>query len=481
MTPATSLESALTSGAWLDWPVDKKRRVLEKLREKRSQLVRSRWQPYPWQRPHVHPEGWEGANGGPWCTPACLDLPVYRPRAHDVVMLFGGRGIGKTDYGAQHVLDHVNGPACDPRVPGGHRLTIVAPTIGDAVESCVNGPSGLRAYDPRVKVVGTREGTLARFPNGARARLLGASSPEDVNRLRSAGNACLIWIEEAAACRHLAGVLDISSPGLRLGHAPHYVVTTTPRARPEVKALLKRAVVTQGRTEDAHHLPAEVREALYRQHAGTRIGRQELDGVLLDDVEGALWKLWMIDDYRIDPRTTELPALSRVVVGVDPNAGGPDECGIVAVAVARDPQPDKLGYLVQHSYVLEDRSDRFANPGEWADAAVRLYRKWSADVIVGEVNNGGDMVPHTIRTVDPNVPVRSVTATRGKVRRAEPVVALYEQGRVHHYGAFSKLEDQQTSWTEADNYSPDRMDALVWALTEAATGASSASGMFAAV
>lgn len=475
--------TALLDGTWRDWDPTMKRALLSQLQASRSTIVRDRWRPYPWQRSHVHPDGWTGADGGPWCGPECLDLPVYRPKAHETYMLLGGRGTGKTDAGTQHVLDHVYGPACDPRVPGGHRVAIVAPTIGDAIEACVSGPSGLRTYDTRVQVRDGRNdgGTTVAFPNGARARVMGAHTPDDVSRLRAAGNVCLVWLEEAAAQRRLADVLEISAFGLRLGQVPHYVVTTTPRSRPEVRALMEspKTILTRGRLKDAWHLPVETRIALEEKYAGTRIGRQEMDGELLTDTDGALWRQWMIDNYRRP--ANPLPGFSRVVVGVDPNAGGPDECGIVVVGIARDKEPDKSGYSVQHLYVLDDVSGRFDNPGEWARAAVDAYTRWRASGIVAEINNGGDMVAHTLRMVDASVPVRSVTATRGKARRAEPIVAAYEQGRVHHAGALPRLEDQMTTWTELSTGSPDRMDALVWAATDAMVSRDSARGMFAAV
>lgn len=493
MPLAAEVQSAFADGSWRDWSPTAKKRALEAIRATRGKIIRDRWTPYPWQRPHRHPEGWVGQEGGPWCGPdaGCDELPDYTPRAQETVALIGGRGIGKTDYGSQHVLKHVEGPACDPRVAGGHRIAIIAPTIGDAVESCANGPSGLRAYDPRVQVVGTREGTVARFPNGARARLFGAHTPDDVNRLRSGGNTCLVWLEEAAAQRHLADVLEQTAFGLRVGENPHYVVSTTPKARPEVKAMLSdpSTILTRGRMRDAYHLPASTREALERKYAGTSIGRQEMDGELLADVDGALFKLWMIDGQRITP--TEVPTLSRVVVAVDPNAGGPDECGIVVVGEGAIHLPAANGYVVPHYYVLEDLSARFENPGQWAGAVLAAYRRWGAEAIVAEINNGGDMVPHTIKTQDQNANVVVVHATRGKAVRAEPIVGLYEQLRVHHADktllrvpgqavGFAKLEDQMTTWTDLDGYSPDRMDALVWGMTELAI-TPSGSSMFAVV
>lgn len=461
----------LTQGeVWRSWSPEQKRHLLARLGEEQAQRRQDARVPYPWQRPHVHPP--ERPHLAP-CDPSCNDLPPMPPLdAHAMWLLMGGRGTGKTDGSAEYVLDHVNGPACDPSIKGGHRLAIVAPTLGDAVESCVNGPSGLAHYDPRVRAIGSTGGTFVRFPSGAQAKLFGASTPNDVERLRAGGNRCLVWLEEAAAMRYLSAVLEHTALGLRVGPRPHYVASTTPKIRPEIRAWLAdpRVVVTRGRTRDAVHLAAAVREELERRHAGTRLGRQELDGELLQDVEGALWQQRMIESTRL-PITTSTVYL-RIVVAVDPNAGGPDECGIIVVGLERERRPDKNGRLTRHVHVLEDASGHYPHPGAWAAAVVRAYHRWEADAVVAETNNGGDMVPHVIKTEDRTVRCRTVTATRGKAVRAEPVVALYEQETVHHVGAFPELEDQQTTWTPDSDDSPDRMDALVWGVTELAVGRS---------
>lgn len=281
---------------------------------------------------------------------------------------------------------------------------------------------------------------------------------------------CLVWLEEMAAMRQLRHVLDIATPGMRLGPTPHYVATTTPKPRPEVRELVaaQSTRVTRGRTRDAVHLDADVRAALETKYAGTRLGRQELEGELLEDVEGALWTWGMVEANRVHPGMH--PELGRVVTAVDPNAGGPDEAGIVTVGIARHPTPDKLGRVVPHVYVLADDSLHAQQPTDWARAAVDAYHRWGSDALVAETNNGGNMVGHTIHVLDPSVRYRSVTATRGKHVRAEPVVALYEQERAHHVGVFPGLEEQQTTWTQDADWSPDRMDALVWAVTELTLG-----------
>lgn len=447
---------------WRAWEPAEKRALLARVEAEIVALRDRRWQPYPWQRLHDH----QGAPPGS-CGPDCQALPAPPLRAQQTWLLMGGRGIGKTDGGAHYVLDHINGPPCDRKVRGGHRVAIVAPTLGDAAESCVRGPSGLQAYDPRVRLYGSAGGTYVRFHNGAEGKLFGAHTPNDVDRLRAGGNRCLVWLEEAAAMRHLGPVLEHARLGLRIGPAPHFVASTTPKARPEVRDLVEDpdTVITRGTTDQAHHLAQAVRDKLYAKYQGTRTGRQELGGELLTDVEGALWQLWLIDRGRWLGAPDAIPQLGRVVVAVDP-PGGATECGIVVAGRTRESYPDATGRPQRHLYVLADLSDHYRNPGEWAAAACRAYHQYGADAVVGEQNYGGEMVEHTIRVQDPTVRYRSVNATRGKARRGEPVVALYEQDRAHHVGSFPRLEDEQTTWTEDADWSPNRMDGLVWAATD---------------
>lgn len=450
---------ALAGGAWRGLTAQQKKAFLERVLAAAAVKARGARQPYPWQRPHAHPPDRPDVP----CDEGCLSLPTVELGTHQTWLLMGGRGTGKTDAGATYVLDHVAGPPCDPRLPGGHRVAIIAPTLGDAVESCVAGPSGLQAYDRRVRLVQHAGGTVVKFPGGSRARLFGAHTPDDVNRLRSGGNTCLVWLEEAAAMRRLADVLEHSALGLRMGAAPHYIASTTPKVRPEIRDLVNDpdVVRTRGVTRRARFLPAAVREKLERKFAGTRTGRQELEGELLTEVEGALWAATLIDDNR----ERLAPPLARVVVGLDPNAGGPDEAGIVVAGLGYDRAPTAVGTLDDHVYVLDDRSFHAPRSAGWARAAIEAYHRWDADAIVVETNNGGDMAPTIITGLDPSVRVVVVNASRGKAVRAEPVVGLYEQGRVHHVGIFPRLEDQMTTWTESEAWSPDRMDALVWACT----------------
>lgn len=399
-----------------------------------------RWTPYPWQVPpdEVPTLGW-------W-------------------LQLGGRGTGKTDGCARYMVAHVNGPPCDPRLPGGHRMAIIAPTQGDAAEACVNGPSGLKAHDPRVYLRQTVGGTIARWPSGAEAKLFGAHTPDDVERLRAGGNRCLVWMEEVAAQRRLKDAITHSEMGLRIGPNPHYIGSTTPKPRKELVALKAnpKVIVTQGRTRDAIHLPAEMRAHLIAKYAGTRIEKQELDGVLIEEIEGALWSMAGLDAARVGA----VPPLSSVVVAMDPAATSTDEAdemGIIVAGRGAAYIPDRNGFQRQHGYALDDLSGRMP-PVEAARRAIRAYHEHRADAIVAEVNNGGEWIGTVVRQIDPTVNYRTVTASRGKATRAEPVAALTEQGSAHIVGSLPDLEEQLTTWVPGDS-SPDRLDAYVWAMT----------------
>jgi phage terminase large subunit-like protein len=476
---------------WRSIDEHSKRLLLERLSELRDTATRTKWQPYPWQHPHAHEHGELVI-----CDESCLYRPVLVPSAHDMWLLFGGRGTGKTDGAARYVADHVRGPACDPRLPGGHRIAIIAPTLGDAAESCVNGPSGLSTHYPGVKLWSQAGGTFVRFPNGAIAKLFGASSPEDVERLRAGGNRCLAWWEELAAWRRLAQCMEHSRYGLRIGSNPHIVASTTPKTKPAIIALVDgkpasggatamRVHVTRGRTKDAHHLDAATRQAFMDQYGGTRSGRQELDGELMRDVEGALWTYDLIDQGRArkyDP-VTLAGALKHVTVAIDPavtNTEESDETGIVVTGrSSRDHCPVCGPVEEPHGFVLGDYTVR-AGPRGWAERALAAFDHFGANEVVAEVNNGGDMVREVLdaatdRENRARVPYRDVRASKGKRMRAEPVAVLYgnvdpsngplSRSRVHHVDGLDEVEAQQASWTPDDANSPDRLDALVWGLT----------------
>jgi phage terminase large subunit-like protein len=391
----------------------------------------------------------------------------WEPLAHqtpppgdwDTWLLLGGRGAGKTAAAAHYTDQHVRGPACLPGLPGGHRVAIIAPTFGDALEACVNGPSGIRAHNPGVRAVQTAGGTFVRWPGGAEAKLFGASTPEDVERLRAGGNRCLAYAEELAAWRFLDPCWDHLQFGLRIGPHPRVVAATTPKPKRLIKALLDdpSVVVTRATTHDNPHLAEIVRARLEARYGGTRLGRQEILAELLADHEGALWTWAMLDDRRPAPSD-----LVRCVVAVDPSGGSDpenDEQGIIAAGLGAD----------QRGYVLADRTCRLS-PDGWGRRAVQLYLDVKADAIVGEANYGGDMVEAVIKTaaraMGVTVVYKAVHASRGKAVRAQPVAALYEQGRVSHCAVYPELEEELTSWTPESGRSPNRLDALVWAITD---------------
>jgi phage terminase large subunit-like protein len=296
------------------------------------------------------------------------------------------------------------------------------------------------------------------WPNGAIATLYNAVEPDQLR----GPNHDAAWCDELAKWAYAQETWDNLQFGLRQGSNPRCLVTTTPRPLKIIKDMLaeRGTVVTVGSTYDnSANLAPSFLARLKRIYEGTRLGRQELEADLLEDVDGALWSREVIDRGRVKT----VPALRRIVVAIDPAASSgedSDETGIIVAGRGED-----NGF-----YVLADVSGRYA-PHEWAATAVRAFRQWRADRIVAERNNGGEMVEATIRMVDADVPVTTVWASRGKVARAEPVSALYEQGRAHHVGAFPALEDQMCAMTadfdaRSAGYSPDRCDALVWAATE---------------
>lgn len=393
---------------------------------------------------------------------------VWAPMPHQVPptgdwqvwLLEGGRGSGKTDGAAHYLDEHVNGPPCIPGYPGGHRPAIIAPTLGDAIEACVDGPSGLKAHNPGVVSVQAAGGTYVRWPNGVQGKLFGAHGPDDVERLRAGGNRCIVWAEELAAWVRLAEAWDQMKFGLRLGPRPHVVTSTTPKPRKKYLEIRSdpRTVRTGASTNANPHLNEQVRADLFDRYAGTRLGRQELDAEILTDTPGALWTWAMLDNRRA------APDLVRVVVAVDPAATSSessDETGIVVAGLGADGR----------GYVLADRTCRLS-PDGWGKRSLQAYDDFAGDRVVGEANNGGEMVEHVLRTVWRDqkrrgvLPYKAVHASRGKQSRAQPIAALYEQGRVSHVEAFAELDEQLTSWTPESGPSPDRLDALVWALSE---------------
>lgn len=437
------------------------------------------WHPYPYQQ----------MPAGSW----------------SVWLFLAGRSAGKTDTCAYAMDQHAKGPPCDPRLPGGHRMSIVAPTLGDAQGACFEGPSGLKAHNPALHIGGSLE-KIVKWPNGAEARLFGGNSPSDVDRFRAGGNRCFCWVEEAAAIPQLEAVWEQIPFGHRLGDNPRVIMSTTPKPRALLKKLVafarrwaetdavpsrwERVVLTRASSKLNPTIDPDVIAGLYDLYGGTRLGRQELEGELLDDYEGALWHRSTadkrgIDDLRIE--FSDLPTLMRRTVGVDPSTWGlkigdrtPDEgeiargieTGIIVSGIAADRQ----------TYTLADYSKR-ASPAEWADRAIDAYVKWKATSLVFETNAGGAMGPAIIRAQEklrtlehpeleqPHIRFHmtgtrvGVMAADGKRARAEPVAALTQAGRHHMVGVLPLLDDQLCGWDPNLTWSPDRLDAFVWSIT----------------
>ncbi len=375
-------------------------------------------------------------------------------------VIMGGRGAGKTRAGAEWVRAQVEGAL--PTDPGrARRIALVGETIEQVREVMVFGESGILACSPpdrRPQWRATRK--LLEWPNGATAQVFSAHEPEGLRGPQFDG----AWVDELAKWKKAEGTWDMLQFCLRLGDEPRAVVTTTPRNVGVLKSILKNrsTVVTHAPTEaNRAHLAASFLEEVRARYAGTRLGRQELDGVLLEDTQGALWTSGALERARVE----DVPEFSRIVVAVDPPVtghAGSDECGIVVVGAVTDGPPQNW-----KAVVLEDATVSGASPQKWAEAALDAFGRHGADRLVAEVNQGGDLVETVIRQIDPLVAYRGVRASRGKGARAEPVAALYEQGRVGHVRGLAELEEpmcQMTARGFEGRGSPDRVDALVWAL-----------------
>ena len=377
-------------------------------------------------------------------------------------VILGGRGAGKTRAGAEWVRAEVEGAG--PRDPGrSRRVALVGETIDQAREVMVFGDSGLLACSPPDRRPEWQAGRRRLvWPNGAEAQVFSAHEPESLRGPQFDA----AWADELGKWKKAEEAWDMLQFALRLGDHPRQVITTTPRNTSALKTILANpsTVITHAPTEaNRAYLAKSFLEEVRARYAGTRLGRQELDGVLLDDVEGALWCAAALESGRID----KAPALGRIVVAVDPPVtghGGSDECGIVVAGATCEGPPSEW-----RAVVLEDASVSGASPMEWARAALDAMARHGADRLVAEVNQGGDLVETLVRQIDPLVPYRAVRASRGKAARAEPVAALYEQGRVRHLRGLGCLEDQMGRMT-AQGFqgagSPDRVDAPVWALTD---------------
>jgi phage terminase large subunit-like protein len=371
-------------------------------------------------------------------------------------LIQAGRGFGKTRAGAEWVSETAR------RYPDA-RIALVAATVADGQRVMIEGPSGLiavaREHEPVRWVASRRE---LSFASGAVATLYSAEAGEE---LRGPEHH-FAWCDELAKWRRGEAAWDNLRMGLRLGDSPRVLVTTTPR----VNAVMRRVLaapglaLTLGRSRDNDWLPASFVAAMLESYGGSRLGRQELDGEMLEDVEGALWTRGLVERCRVAADDIGKPA--RVVIGVDPPATAHgDACGIVVAALLRD------GRLA----VVEDASVERAPPGVWAQAVAAAAARWGADRVVAESNMGGEMVENTLRQAELTLPVVPVHASVGKARRAEPVAIAYERGRVVHAGVFDSLEDQLCGLQVGGGYagpgrSPDRADACVWALAELLEG-----------
>jgi phage terminase large subunit-like protein len=366
-------------------------------------------------------------------------------------LVMAGRGWGKTKTGAEYVRTEVQAGRAS-------EVMLIAATAADVRDVVVEGPSGIVKVCEQVGWRVRYEPSKQRitFPNGAIARTRSADEPD---RIRGP-EADLEWWDEFGTWKQRDAYTNADF-GLRRvgpkGDRARAIVTFTPKPNALVRELVKHpdAVMVRGSTtENADNLDAATLAAYKRQYEGTRLGRQELEGELLEDVEGALWTLALIDRDRLRA-VPDGVSLDRVVVAIDPPATSTGaECGIVVAGRGSD----------KRGYVLADRS-RHGTPNEWANAAIAAYDEFDADAVVIEVNQGGEMATNTLKTVRPTLSIKAVHASRGKATRAEPVSSLYEQGRVSHVGSFPRLEEQMTTWTPGDE-SPDRMDALVWAGTD---------------
>jgi len=453
---------------WKSWPVERKKKLRRKLAAERARMRMRDWRAHarykqlpPDDPRHGYAQSILTRKGEPMELSPCQchrDGPPGPDLEWQIWLIMSGRGFGKTWTGASWIYEQAS------TYPGSE-WAVVAPTFSDTRRICLEGSAGLLRAMHREELENYRRNDLEiTLTNGSRIYGFSADRPDRVR----GSNLWGAWLDELGSWRYDATFHEGLMPALRKGERPRIVITTTPRGTTLLRELAGRddgsVHITQGSTlENEANLSDVALTELYRRYGGTRLGRQELEGELIADVEGALWKRAWLEQGRLVPVFTEdgkpdLPPMVRVVVAMDPSTTSKAtsaEFGIMVVGLGTNGEV----------YLLDDLSARMT-PGQAMKAAVAAYYEWAADRIVGEMNNGGDFIEALLRTEDENVPYRTVVASRGKQVRAEPVSSIYEQGRAHHIGAFPKLEDQLCTWTPLDRESPDRLDALVWGMTE---------------
>jgi len=447
-------------GEWRAWDTDRKAHLKDRL-EAELERRRTMWRcdlqfcngkPHgEWMMPHARwnqlppPDIPRVVRDPRKATPVTVDLPWME------WLIMAGRGWGKTRTGAEFIRYQTAtiGRQC--------RAALIGRTAADVRDVMIEGESGLLSVFPsseRPEYQPSKRRVL--FKNGAVAYCYSSEEPD---QLRGPQHH-IAWIDEMATFYHLDLVITNYRLGLRLGTSPRCVITTTPRPRKEIREIRHSptTVMTGGRTyENLDNLAPTFAETVIRKYEGTRLGRQELEGEYLDEVEGAMWTIELLDEHRADiEKVSPYIKQMEIVVAIDPAVTyGGDETGIVV-----------CGKLDHEGFVLADLSGHYT-PHGWASQAIQAATAWGASYIVAEVNNGGEMVRTTLESLrlPRGVRYKPVTASRGKRLRAEPVSTLYEQGLVHHVGIHHALEDQMTTWTPDDRMSPDRLDALVWAMS----------------
>jgi len=367
-------------------------------------------------------------------------------------LILAGRGFGKTRVGAEWVRNKAEKKLVA-------RIALVGETVADCRKTMIEGDAGILAVSrPDFMPKYTPSTREVKWPNGVIATTYSGEEPD---QLRGPSHEAA-WVDEIAKHKYGADMWDNLMFGLRLGQNPQAIVTTTPRPIKIIKDLVKDPTshVTRGTTyENLKNLASAFAKKILAKYEGTRLGRQELNAEILDDNPDALWTHALLDRHRVKVA----PDLIRIVVAIDPavsSGGDAADTGIVVAGLGVD----------RHGYILEDATCH-ETPAGWAKQAIAMYDKWRADRIIGEVNNGGEMIEYTVRSIEPRVSYKSVHASRGKMVRAEPVSALDEQGRIHHVGVFADLEDQMCDFTRDSTDKKDRMDARVWAITELMLGA----------